>query len=104
MLKAVEMTALDTLKIISSIMDLMDKTIEVCKEKLPKAIYSKELIELLFIHPYIKIEFLLKENIAERRTASKYLKQLEMIGVLKSYKSWKETIYMNTELCELLKG
>ncbi len=103
MLKAVEMTAKDTLIIISSIMDLMNKTIELCKERLPKTTYSKELIELLFVQPYTKIDFLVKENIAERRTASKYLKQLEVIGVLESYKSWKETIYVNKDLYELLK-
>ena len=75
-----------------------------CKEKLPKTTYSKELIELLFVQPYTKIEFLVNANIAERRTASKYLKQLEEIGVLESYKSWKETIYVNKGLYDLLKG
>ena len=103
MLRAVEETSRDTLEIISSIMNLMNKTIELCKEKLPKTTYSKELIELFFLQPYTKIEFLVNENIAERRTASKYLKQLEEIGVLESYKSWKETIYVNRDLYELLK-
>ncbi|TVR66938.1 MAG: XRE family transcriptional regulator, partial [Spirochaetaceae bacterium] len=41
-------------------------------------------------------------GIAERRTASKYLKQLEEIGILGSYKAWKETIYINRPLMELL--
>ncbi|MDZ7793933.1 MAG: Fic family protein [Spirochaetia bacterium] len=103
MLRAVEETSKDTLQIISSIMNLMNKTIELCKEKLPKTTYSKELIELLFVQPYTKIEFLVNENIAERRTASKYLKQLEEIEILESYKSWKETIYVNRDLYELLK-
>jgi len=102
-LKAVEETSKDTLQIISSIMDLMNETIQLCKEKLPKTTYSKELVELLFVQPYTKIEFLVNENIAERRTASKYLKQFEEIGVLESYKSWKETIYVNKKLYELLK-
>ncbi len=103
MLRAVEETSRETLLIISSIMDLMNKTIELCKERLPKTTYSKELIELLFVQPYTKIEFLVNANIAERRTSSKYLKQLEEIGVLESYKSWKETIYVNQKLYELLK-
>jgi Fic family protein len=104
MLKTVEETATDTLAMIVSIMELLDKTIEKCKKELPKTTYSKELIEQLFVQPYTKIEFLVKENIAERRTASKYLKQLEEIGILESYKSWKETIYINKQLYELLKG
>ena len=103
-LKAVEATAKDTLDIISSIMQLMENTIDFCRNNLPKTTYSKELIELLFIQPYTKIEFLVKANLAERRTASKYLKQLKEIGVLESFKSGKETIYVNTKLYELLKG
>jgi Fic family protein len=62
------------------------------------------LIELLFIQPYTKIDFLVKAGIGERRTASKYLKQLEGIGILRSFQMWKETIYVNERLYELLKG
>ena len=104
MLKAVEVTAKDTFDMISSIMQLMENTIEFCRSNLPKTTYSKELIELLFIQPYTKIEFLVKADLAERRTASKYLKQLKEIGVLESFKSGKETIYVNVKLYELLKG
>jgi Fic family protein len=103
-LKAVEETAKQTLYMIQEIMELMEETIQICKAKLPKPSYSKELVELLFVQPYTKIDFLVKENIGERRTASKYLKQLEEIGVLESYKSWKETIYVNRRLFDLLKG
>lgn len=103
MLKAIEETSKETLKIISSIVDLMSVTTEECREKLPKTTYSKELVELLFIQPYTKIDFLVSAGVAERRTASKYLKQLEEIGILESFKSWKETIYVNKKLYELLK-
>lgn len=104
MLKAVEITSGETLKMISSIVNLINETTDKCKNELPKTTYSKELIDILFIQPYTKIEFLVSANIAERRTASKYLKQLEDIGVLESFKSWKETIYVNKKLYELLKG
>ena len=57
----------------------------------------------MFAQPYVKIEHLVDRGIAERRTASKYLKQLEEIGVLESYKAWKETIYINTELMKLIR-
>jgi len=49
------------------------------KAKLPK-IYSKDLIEILFSHPYTKIEFLVESLNITRKTASKYLKELENIG------------------------
>ncbi len=104
MLKAVETTSIDTYKMVSSIVDLLNETTEICKDKLPRTTYSKELIDLLFVQPYTKIEFLVNAGLAERRTASKYLKQLEEIGVLESFKSWKENIYVNKKLYELLKG
>ncbi len=104
MLEAVEKTSLETLNTVKSIRDLMEETINYCRENLPKTSYSKELIELLFVQPYTKIDFLVSNNIAERRTASKYLSQLEEIGVLESFKSWKENIYINKKLYELLKG
>ena len=51
------------------------------KEKLPKR-YSKDLIEILFMHPYTKIEFLVDGLDMTRQTASKYLIELEEIGLL----------------------
>jgi Fic family protein len=104
MLKAVEQTSKDTLKMISVIVNLINTTADICRKELPRNTYSKELVELLFIQPYTKIEFLVSAGIAERRTASTYLKQLEEIGILESFKSWKETIYVNRKLYKLLKG
>ena len=103
-LTATEETSKETYRMIQSIVDLLNRTIEKCKSDLPKTTYSKELIELLFIQPYTKIDFLVQAGIAERRTASKYLKQLEDIGVLRSFQLWKETIFVNNDLFELLKG
>jgi Fic family protein len=103
MLNAVEQTAMQTLQIIEDILALMEKTIGQARESLPKTTYSKELVELLFVQPYTKIDHLVRNNIAERRTASKYLKQLEDIRVLESFRSWKEIIYINRELMELLR-
>ncbi len=103
MLKAVENTSKDTLKMIPEIVELINSTVDNCRERLPRSTYSKELIELLFIQPYTKIEFLVNSGIAERRTASKYLKQLEGVGTLESFKLWKETM-VNRKLYELLKG
>lgn len=38
-----------------------------------------------------------------RVTAAKHLKELEKIGVLQSRRVWKETLYINTQLFDLLK-
>ena len=42
---------------------------------LPK-IYSQDLLNLIFRHPYTKIEYVQKENGVTRLTATKYLEQL----------------------------
>lgn len=102
-LKAVELTSVNTLKIIEGIILLMNETIETCKTNLPKTVYSKELIELIFNQPYTKISHLVEAKIAERRTASKYLKVLEEIGILESFKLQKEMIFVNKKLYKLLK-
>ncbi|RLB40857.1 MAG: Fic family protein [Deltaproteobacteria bacterium] len=102
MLDAVEQTALFTRKRILAIRDLMTETLELAKEKLPRRVYSKELIELIFRQPYTKAQFLVDAGIAERKTAADYLRQLEKIGILKAQKMGREMLYLNTRLYELL--
>ncbi len=103
MLQGVEETALQTIDRILEIKQLMDTTCDKVKQELP-VIYTKELVETLFEKPYTKIESLVSKEIAVRQTASKYLKELEEIGLLKSQRCGKETIYINTGLVKLLSG
>lgn len=102
MLKGIEQTAQRTIEQINKINLLFNETQKLVQEKLPR-IYSKDLIEQLFIHPYSKIEFLVNNLGIERKAASRYLNGLEEIGVLKSQQKGKEVIYINTKLYNLLK-
>jgi len=102
MLDGVEKTALETVRLIEDIKSLMDKTTEELKEKLPK-IYSKDLIEILFMHPYTKIEFLINRLNLHRDTASKYLNELEKNGILKAIKIGRSKYFINLELFDMLK-
>ena len=103
MLKAVKRSSDHTLRLVRSIRDLLESTIDTCRASLPRTSYSKELVERLFVQPYVKTEHLVKAGIAERRTAAKYLRQLEEIGVRCSFKAWRETIFVNTGLVDVLK-
>ena len=76
MLDAVEQTSLETIELINNISDLMIKTQDKISQDLPK-IYSKDLVEILFMHPYTKIDFLVDRLNITRKTASKYLNELE---------------------------
>lgn len=102
MLDAVEQTAIETKRQIQLIRELLSEKIELIKEKAPK-IYSRELVELIFEQPYSKIEYVVDRIGLERKAASRYLRKLEAIGVLKSKKVGRENIYINKDLFNLLK-
>lgn len=102
MLKAIEKTSKDTISRITNIKQLLDNTLIKAQEKAGK-IYRKELIELLFEQPYSKIDFVVSKLGVERKAASRYLKELEIIGILESKKIGRETIYINKALIEILK-
>ena len=102
MLDSVEVTAKDTILLINSIKNLMSKTKIHIKNKASK-IYSKELVELIFEHPYTKIDFLISRLGITRQTASKYLKVLCDIEILKEINIGKYKYFINTELYSLLK-
>ncbi|WEK35889.1 MAG: Fic family protein [Candidatus Pseudobacter hemicellulosilyticus] len=101
-LKGVEETARRTIHQIQEVNQLFTSTGEFIKQKAGK-LYNKELLELLFEQPYCKIDYLTNRLQITRITASKYLKGLEQLGVLQPRKVWKETLYINTALFELLK-
>ncbi len=101
-LKGVEETAIETIKQINKINTAFSETQKLVQKKLPE-IYSKDLIEQLFIHPYCKIDFLVANLKIERKAASRYLINLEKSGILKSEQKGKETIYINSKLYNLLK-
>ncbi|MEM9837136.1 MAG: Fic family protein, partial [Bacteroidota bacterium] len=102
MLKAVEKTSRSTLFQIKEINSLLLETIKEVKESAPK-IYSKEFVELLFEQPYSKVEYVVDKLGVERRTASRYLKRLESMGILEKKKVGKENLFINIQLLKLLK-
>jgi Fic family protein len=102
MLEAIEKTAHATTQKILAIRDLLAETVGKAKEILPKSVFSKELIELIFEQPYCKIRFLEKAGIAKRLTATKYLRALEKAGFVVPVKRGTELIFINHHLWRLL--
>ena len=102
MLDGVEKTSYETIDLINDISLLMRKIKSEVREKLPK-IYSKDLIDILFYHPYTKIDFLVDGLNITRKTASKYLKEIEDLGILKSIQIKNSKFYINVALFERLK-
>lgn len=101
-LKGIEVTAKATIEKLRAIKELMDKTIEFARQKAPK-IYSKELVETLFVHPYCKNEFVQQSTGVERKAASRYLHKLSEIGILDANRIGRENIFINKKLMQLLR-
>lgn len=101
MLEGVEQTSQQTVVLIQGIKELMQHHKHKLRNELPK-IYSQDLINNLFRHPYTKIDFVMQELQIHRNTAAKYLEELVRIGLLSKHKLGKENFYLNNALFDLL--
>jgi Fic family protein len=103
MLRGVEQTAQQTTLLIGEIKTLMQTSKEKLRRELPK-IYSQDLINNLFKHPYTKVEFVMEDLLVHRSTAVRYLDALVKSQILSKYKLGKDNYYFNTALYRLLDG
>lgn len=101
MLEAVEDTASWTRGKIKAIKRQMEEAVRYVAETRPK-IYSRELIEVIFVQPYCRNNDLVKLGIGTRKTAAKYLGDLVSAGVLQERKEGREKLYIHTRFLELL--
>jgi Fic family protein len=103
MLSGVEETARWTTAKIAAIRRLSDATEAYVRARLPK-IYSRELIDVLFEQPYCRISNVVDAGIVERQAASRYLKAITDIGVLRERKLGREKLFIHPRLLDLLTG
>lgn len=101
MLQAVEETAKWTTSKIAAIRTLAEHTSAHVRERLPK-IYTRELVDVIFEQPYCRIGNLVEKNIAQRQSASRYLKELTAIGILREVQAGKEKLFIHPKLMQLL--
>lgn len=101
MLQAVEETSQWTTAKIAAIRSLVEMTIVHVKVNAPK-IYSRELVDVIFEQPYCRIGNLVEKEIAGRQSASRYLKELVSIHVLREIQVGKEKIFIHPKLMQLL--
>lgn len=101
MLEAIRATSMDAIRRVREIRNELDRTVDEVRAALPR-IYTKELVETLFVHPYSKIDFLVNATGVERKAVSRYLQSLEDLGLLESQKVGREKIYINIRLMTIL--
>lgn len=100
-LAGVEETARQTTRLIIEIKAQMLEYKRRLRAELPK-IYSQDLVNNVFRHPYTKIDFVVDELLVHRNTAIKYLDELVRIGLLIRVKLGKDNYYLNEPLFQCL--
>ncbi len=99
-LKGIEETAIETTRLVKGISKLMAEFKSKLRSKFGKQ-YRHELLNNLFFHPYTKVEFLEKELVVSRPTATRYLNGLVETGLIEKIKSGRTHYYMNLPLIDL---
>jgi len=103
LLRGVALTSRSAIMLVKAFRDLMQKTKHDLRKRLPK-LYSQDLLNNLYRYPYTKIEFIENELGVSRITATKYLNQLALAGLVRKQKFGKTNFYINEPLFALLSG
>lgn len=103
MLKGVTETSKETIALIKAIRTLMKQYKAEIRAQHPK-IYSKDLLENLFKHPYTKIEYLQGDIQKQYKTSRKYLEILTESGFLQKEQIGRTNYYINPPLWDLFAG
>lgn len=100
MLDGVAGTAHQTIDLIVRIRDMMLDCKHRMRKQLPR-IYSQDLLNNLFRHPYTKIAILQEDLAVSRLTATRYLDRLAVTGFLEKRRYGRTNYYLNTPLVNL---
>lgn len=101
MLESVETTTKMTLEMLLRVRQTIDSAADLAKAQMKRG-YSRELIELIHSQPYTRIHALQEAGIANRNTASTYLKELVRIGLLESISIGRSKLFYNHNLVQAL--
>ena len=101
MLQGIERTAEHTIELVEAINRLLSEYKHRMREEAPR-LYSQDLLNALFSHPYTTISHLQRELGCAYLTARTKLKQLVELGYLDEQRLGTRNFYVNTRLCDLL--
>lgn len=100
MLDGVAETAKTTLWLVEGIGAQMHAAKHRMRADLPK-LYSQELLNNLFRHPYTRIEYVQNDLSVTRQTAARYLDTLAEHQFVEKHRAGKNNYYINTQLVQL---
>lgn len=99
-LRGVENTARTTLEIVEGLRSLMADYKQRIRRELPR-IYSQDLLNNLFRHPYTRIDYVMQELSVSRPTATRYLAILAEAGFVTKHEAGRNHYYINRPLVDL---
>jgi len=99
-LHAVAETAKATLALVDGIRQQMADVKKRMRDELPK-LYSQDLLNNLFRHPYTRIDYVVQDLGVTRQTAAKHLDTLAKAGFVLKHTAGKHNYYINTDLVRL---
>ena len=99
-LRGVEQKAIETTELVKEISLLMNEYKAKLRSEFGKQ-YKHELLNNLFNHPYTKIEYVQRDMMVSRQTASKYLDRIVELGLIDKTRIGKENYYINSVLVDL---
>lgn len=94
-------TAQRAVQLVSNMRELMATTKLRMRTELPN-LYSQDLLNNLFRHPYTRIEFVQRDLNVTRQTAARYLRQLVEAGLILEHSQGKHLYFINAPLIDLL--
>ncbi len=100
MLRAVADSSVQTLELIESVRHLMADYKSRLRDGFP-SLYSQDLLNNLFRHPYTKIDYVRTDLGVTRQTAAKYLDELAEAGFVRKQAAGRSNYYVNRPLVDL---
>jgi len=100
MLEAVAETSEATLVLVEGIRTQMQDMKQTLRTEMPR-LYSQDLLNNLFRHPYTRIEFIVGDLGVSRQTAARYLDELATRGLVEKVQVGRNNYFINTRLVRL---
>ena len=85
------------MQLVGGMRELMTETKRRMRADTPK-LYSQDLLNNLFRHPYTRIEFVQDDLGITRQTAARYLRQLAQAGLVQEHSLGKHVYFINVPL------